>query len=137
MNATMPESSIIPVLSYPDIDLAITWLSAHFEFLERWRVGDHRAQLSFGNGAIAISKGNGAGKEQQSMSLMVRISNVQHHYERSVAAGLTILQKPVEFPYGEKQYTVLDIGGHVWTFSQTMREMAPEDWGAVSARHFQ
>jgi uncharacterized glyoxalase superfamily protein PhnB len=37
-------------------------------------------------------------------------------------------------PFGERQYTVQDHAGHWWTFSQHVADLAPEDWGAVSAR---
>ena len=53
---TMPESDIIPVLTYPNIDNAIIWLSNTLGFKERWRIGNHRAQVSYGNCTIAISK---------------------------------------------------------------------------------
>ncbi len=136
MMNTMPAASFIPVLNYPDVPAAIDWLGQHFDFLERWRAGETRAQLSFGNGAIELIQGVSAGNKQ-SISLMVQVPDLQHHYERSHASGLSILQKPTTLPNGEKQYSLLDIGGHVWTFTQTVRELSPEDWGAVSARHFQ
>ncbi len=36
-------------------------------------------------------------------------------------------------PFGERQYTVVDLAGHWWTFSQHVADLAPEDWGALSA----
>ena len=33
----------------------------------------------------------------------------------------------------ERQYTAQDHAGHWWTFSQHIADLAPEDWGAVSA----
>jgi uncharacterized glyoxalase superfamily protein PhnB len=40
-----------------------------------------------------------------------------------------ILAEPADFPYGERQCTVQDPWGHRWTFSQTISDVAPEDWG--------
>ena len=40
-----------------------------------------------------------------------------------------ILQPPVDHMFGERQYVVRDIGGHRWTFSQTMVDSNPADWG--------
>jgi hypothetical protein len=37
--------------------------------------------------------------------------------------------EPTDFEYGERQYTAEDPFGHRWTFSQTLRDVAPEDWG--------
>ncbi|MDQ3400594.1 MAG: hypothetical protein M3470_06310 [Chloroflexota bacterium] len=48
---------------------------------------------------------------------------------RAVKVGARILQPPTDFPYGERQYTVVDIGGHRWTFSQSIADVDPGDWG--------
>ncbi len=32
-------------------------------------------------------------------------------------------------PFGERQYTAEDLAGHQWTFSETLADMAPEEWG--------
>ena len=32
-------------------------------------------------------------------------------------------------PFGERQYTVEDLAGHQWTFSETLTDMVPEEWG--------
>ena len=37
--------------------------------------------------------------------------------------------EPTDFEYGERQYAVEDLAGHQWTFSQTLRDVAPEEWG--------
>jgi hypothetical protein len=34
-------------------------------------------------------------------------------------------------PFGERQYTAADPGGHVWTVSQTIADVDPRDWGGV------
>jgi uncharacterized glyoxalase superfamily protein PhnB len=63
---------------------------------------------------------------------MVRVSDVDGHSERSSRHGARILQPPADYPYGERQYTVEDPGGHRWTFSQTIADVAPEEWGGVA-----
>ena len=40
--------------------------------------------------------------------------------------------EPTDFEYGERQYTVQDPAGHQWTFSETLADVAPEDWGGTS-----
>jgi hypothetical protein len=37
-----------------------------------------------------------------------------------------------DYPYGERQYTAEDLGGHRWTFSQSIADVAPEEWGGLS-----
>jgi uncharacterized glyoxalase superfamily protein PhnB len=54
-NRSIPTSTVIPVLIYPDVREAVAWLSAAFGFVERVRIGEkHRAQLKFGDGAIIV-----------------------------------------------------------------------------------
>jgi len=44
----MPSCTVIPELPYLDVVEAIDWLCDAFGFTERWRAGNHRAQLAFG-----------------------------------------------------------------------------------------
>ncbi|HCN84165.1 MAG TPA: hypothetical protein DIT07_11190 [Sphingobacteriaceae bacterium] len=67
-------------------------------------------------------------------SLMVRVPDVQSHYRHAVQTGAKILQKPMDYPYGERQYSVEDIGGHQWTFSESIADIAPEDWGDTTGK---
>jgi len=135
----MPSCTIIPVLFYDDVDKAVTWLCTTFGFTERWRAGNHRAQLSFGEGAIAISCKQAASPgdtlQHKSCSIMVRIENVDSHYENARQHAAEIINPPENFFYGERQYSAVDIGGYTWTFSQSVADLAPEDWGGVSAKH--
>ena len=69
------------------------------------------------------------GADYVSHQVMVRISDVTAHFEHVRACGAEILQPPVDHVYGERQYVVRDIGGHRWTFSQTLADSDPGDWG--------
>jgi uncharacterized glyoxalase superfamily protein PhnB len=40
--------------------------------------------------------------------------------------------EPTDFEYGERQYEAEDHAGHRWTFSETLRDAAPEDWGGTT-----
>jgi len=37
--------------------------------------------------------------------------------------------EPTDFEYGERQYHAEDLAGHQWTFSETLADTAPEEWG--------
>jgi uncharacterized glyoxalase superfamily protein PhnB len=43
--------------------------------------------------------------------------------------GATVLGTPTDYPYGERQYSALDPGGHRWTFSQSIADVDPAAWG--------
>src|SRR5215217_3690921 len=55
-NRSMPTSTVIPELVYEDVGQAVAWLCETFAFQERWRAGNHRAQLAIGDGAIAVTE---------------------------------------------------------------------------------
>lgn len=40
--------------------------------------------------------------------------------------------EPRDFEYGERQYQAEDFAGHQWIFSETIRDVAPEEWGGIS-----
>lgn len=125
----MAPGTIIPELPYDDVAVAVTWLCKTFGFRERLRIGDHRAQLVYGGASIVVieRKYGGSGRS----SVMVRVDDVNAHHEHAVACGARILRAPEDFPYGERQYTVEDPGGHRWTFSQSIADVDPKQWGGV------
>ena len=125
----MPASTVIPVLAYEDVAAAIDWLGETFGFTERWRAGSHRAQLAVGDGAVAITERRG---ERRPAEVMVRIDDVEGHHERVRQRGALIVQAPADYPYGERQYTVEDPGGNRWTFSETIADVEPEEWGGAT-----
>lgn len=125
-NRSMPTSAIIPELPYPDVREAVVWLCQAFGFTERLRIGMHRAQLTFGNGSIVVTQGSTAAA---SCAIMVRVEDVDSHHAHSMQAGAPILNPPTDYPYGERQYTAQDLGGHRWTFSQTIADVDPATWG--------
>src|SRR5436309_1474873 len=56
-NRSMPSSTVIPVLVYPDAAEAVDWLCGTFGFTERLRIGSHRSQLTVGDGSIVVAAG--------------------------------------------------------------------------------
>ncbi len=131
-NRTMPTSTVIPELTYDDVTEAIEWLCATFGFAERWRAGDHRAQLSIGNGTVAITEPRTSKVRPGPRDIVVRVPDATAHCERSRARGATIVSEPRDYPYGERQYTAEDLGGHHWCFSQSIADVAPEEWGGTT-----
>lgn len=125
----MPPDCVIPVLDYPSIDQAILWLGEAFGFSVRLRIGDHRAQLHAGCGTVVITARPKSADPPAGHSIMVRVENVDAHHDRAANYGALVLEPPATFPYGERQYNVLDIAGHHWTFSETIEDVNPADWG--------
>jgi uncharacterized protein (DUF952 family)/uncharacterized glyoxalase superfamily protein PhnB len=131
-NRTMPASVVIPQLTYDDVPAAIRWLCDAFGFVERWRAGEHRAQLEVpGGGCVVVTEPRTSRALHGRWSVMVRVADVDAHHERARARGAAILAPPRDFPYGERQYEAEDLASHRWDFSQSIADLAPEDWGGL------
>ncbi|HEX6316300.1 MAG TPA: VOC family protein [Gemmatimonadaceae bacterium] len=130
-NRSMPQCTVIPELAYQDVGEAIDWLCKAFEFTLRLRIANHRAQLNVGDGAVVLTGRRGEPAGEPAHSVMVRVEDVERHHARAVQGGARILRPPTDHPYGERQYTAVDPGGHVWTFSQSIADVAPENWGGT------
>src|SRR5262245_21996133 len=133
-NRSIPRCTVIPELAYPDIGEAIDWLCDAFGFTLRLRIADHRAQLNVGDGAVILTEASGSEGPDFAHSVMVRVEDADHHHERAREHGARILRPPTDHPYGERQYTAQDLAGHRWTFSQSIADVAPEDWGGTSGQ---
>jgi uncharacterized glyoxalase superfamily protein PhnB len=142
VNRSMPPGVIIPELAYGDVGAAVAWLCETFGFKERLRIGNHRSQLVFGEASVIVvahSEGRAARapdvavlqppQSEATHSVMVRVADVDRHYEHAGRCGARILNLPETYPFGERQYTVEDLGGHRWTFTQSVADVAPEAWG--------
>ena len=128
-NRYVPDAQVIPELPYDDVGEASDWLCGAFGFKERLRIGDHRAQLVFGDGAV-IAIERDAGDTSRS-SVLVRVEDADSHHEQAASQGARILRPPADYPYGERQYTAEDLGGHVWTFSESIADIDPASWGGL------
>lgn len=63
---------------------------------------------------------------------MVRVEDAQAHCEHARTRCAVILGEPADHVYGERQYNAEDPWGHQWTFSQTLADVAPEQWGGTA-----
>jgi uncharacterized glyoxalase superfamily protein PhnB len=136
-NRSIPASTVVPILIYPNVRDAVAWLSAAFGFVERVRIGDdHRSQLAVGDGAVIIGDVRAdrvpPRPGEVTHQVLVRVVSVDAHCEQAEAHGAHIVMAPTTFEYGERQYAAEDPAGHQWTFSETLDDIAPEDWGGVS-----
>jgi uncharacterized glyoxalase superfamily protein PhnB len=135
-NRSIPRATVIPELAYADVGEAARWLCETFGFTVRLRIANHRVQLNVGDGAIVVTElpAPGGGERDAAHSVMVRVENAHAHHEHARQHGARILRPPADYVYGERQYTVEDLGGHVWTFSESIADAAPEDWGGTSGQ---
>jgi uncharacterized glyoxalase superfamily protein PhnB len=129
---------VTPVLIYSDVRSAVVWLESAFGFEERVRIGDaHRAQLRVGaDGAVVVADGR---PDQVTPSegivthlVKVRVPDVDAAFARARDLGARVLEEPRTHEYGERSCVLEDLGGHPWELTETVRDVAPEEWGGVT-----
>lgn len=134
-NRSIPGATVIPVLAYQDVNEAADWLCGAFGFNVRLRIGTHRVQLNVGDGAVIVRERRpnefdmtpGTG-----YSITIRIEDADAHCKHARDYGAKITQNPATQPYGERQYNAVDFAGYSWTFSQSVADVHPEDWGGTA-----
>jgi len=98
-------------------------------------------QLVLGDGAILVRGAREASPtagalrapraDGWSHTIMVAVDDVDRHYRRSVERGAEITLELQTYPFGERQYSAVDLGGHHWAFTQSGAHVDPADWGAT------
>jgi PhnB protein len=122
---------------YQDVAGALDWLSSAFGFSGRLRFAgpDGRAshaEMEIDDGVIMLG---GPGKDYRNPKrpggvtqlVHVYVDDVDDHFERAKEAGATIVNEPEDQSYGDR-YIAEDLEGHRRTFSQHVRDVAPDQW---------
>lgn len=153
-NRSAPPGPIVPGRFYDDVGAAIEWICSAFGFTEIYRYGPpdrpQGAFLSTGNGgsvALQISRVGQSPSwdddaelrplrpgEPISGGISVRVDDVDAHHERAVRFGAAILNPPTTYPFGERQYTAVDLAGHRWGFTQSEADVDPAEWATVPSQ---
>jgi uncharacterized glyoxalase superfamily protein PhnB len=133
---------VAPYLLYEDPAAALDWLATAFGFRERFRnTGDggwiDHAEMEIGDGLLMLAKPGPNYRSPRRLGaatglVHVYVDDIHAHFERAKAAGALIRDKPEEKPYGTIQYCAADPEGHLWLFSEQIREPDPE-WRVYSA----
>ena len=134
-NRSIPRATVIPVIAYPDVNQAAAWLCDAFGFRVRLRIGSHRVQLHVDDGAVIVRemRSNEADAALgMGHSVMIRVEDADAHCKRARDHGARITQEPVTYPYGERQYHAVDFAGRSWTFSQSVADVHPDQWGGIA-----
>ena len=139
-NRSVPANIILPHVIYRNVAEASRWLAAAFGFEEHYRYGapdaPSGALVHLGDAWVMLNAADPDEKTPAELgygtqSLTVFVADVDAHYERAKAAGAAIVEELHETVYGERQYGVLDLGGHHWLFAAHARDVSPAEWGAT------
>jgi PhnB protein len=140
-NRSAPHARVVPVLTVSDVRAAVAWYERTFGFVEHVKIGDgHRAQLGLPGGADAelivaeARPGRRLPTADRSHQIMLKVEDVAATLARATASGATIADELRDQPYGERQAGLTDPFGHQWVLTQTLVDVAPEDWGGQTVR---
>lgn len=130
--------TIFPILRYQNARAAIQWLCEAFGFVELFSVPGHgpyvrHARLGLGENMImlgSIRPDDGMSSPQTlgsaTQMLAVYVADPDAHFQRAQQAGAKILAPPYDTDFGSREYHVLDLDGHPWTFG-TFRPSVSDD----------
>jgi uncharacterized glyoxalase superfamily protein PhnB len=130
-------------ITYRDPKAALAWLEAAFGFETTMAIEGppdqpemcHYEMSSAGQGRIMVgarwsdlvcSPADLDGANTQSVHVHLA-TDVDAHCERARAAGARIISEPSDQFYGDRVYQALDLEGHRWSFSQTVRSVTKEE----------
>jgi uncharacterized glyoxalase superfamily protein PhnB len=141
-NRSVPVDTVLPHVSYRDLPTAIDWLVKHFGFVEQYHYTDSStgkisgAQLRLSNAYVMahpakVANASTPGELGYNLqSLTIFFDDVDAHYRKVKSTGVRLVEQLHETVYGELQYAVQDLEGHLWIFSQHAKDLSPDQWGA-------
>lgn len=134
-----PQPTLTSRIAYKDRRGAVEWLENVLGFKTTMLATDASgdvvyAELRLGNGLIHLggewenikAPTSVGGSNTQTISILLE-TGIDDHCERVRAAGGTIIQEPQDQFHGDRTYRVIDPQGHVWSFSQRVREVTNEE----------
>lgn len=132
-------SPLMSAVVYRDPKAALKVLEAAFGFELFMLIEDDdgnlvHSEMRFGDAAIMVgyewsdaykSPASIGGKVTQSVHIHIQ-TDIHEHCRRARAGGMEILAEPETQFYGDATYRCRDPEGHIWTVSQTVREVSRE-----------
>lgn len=128
-NRSAPPCTVIPVVAYPDVAAAAAWLEAALGFRIRLKIGDHRFQMWFDSACLVVGEEGSDRQWARKSSVLLRVPDVDALCERAVAQGARLVHALQTHVYGERQATLEDFAGHIWTLTQSVEDVDPAAWG--------
>jgi uncharacterized glyoxalase superfamily protein PhnB len=133
-------SAFASAVYYQNPNAALDWLENAFGFSRQMVIKDQdgtvvHAELKVGDSHVMVggewaewvkSPKSVGGANTQNVHVQVE-TDVNAHCEQARAAGATIAQEPEDQFYGDRTYRAMDLEGHMWTFSQTIRRITREE----------
>ena len=119
------KAKIFPALKYDDAPKALDWLKSAFGFAPHAVHKDDsggiaHAEMKLGEAMIMFGSTRAPEPANpwstEPMGVYVCVDDIDAHYARAQAAGAEIVRPLADTPYGAREYSARDCGGHLWSF---------------------
>ena len=143
MDRNLPTPSFSSRIACQDLRAEVDWLEKVFGFKTTMLATTPdgkvvHAEMAFGSGRIevatewdAIKAPRSAGGANTQNICIHLASGLDEHCARACAAGGTIIQEPQDQFHGDRTYRIVDPEGHIWSFSQKLREVTAAELEAA------
>jgi uncharacterized glyoxalase superfamily protein PhnB len=132
--------ALAPGVYYKEPWAALDWLEKAFGFERSMVISTEdgalaHSEMRVGEGLIYVggewaafvaSPASVAGRNTQTIHVHLT-EDIDAHCAHARRAGADIQQEPGDQFYGDRTYRARDPEGHVWTFSQSVRQVGRED----------
>jgi uncharacterized glyoxalase superfamily protein PhnB len=135
----MSENTFTASVHYQQPKAALAWLERAFGFEVSMLIESpdddsmlHAEMSCAGRGRVMVggewearvrSPRSADGMNTQAIHVELE-RDIDAHCAKARAAGASVIQEPEDQFYGARTYRALDLEGHMWTFSQTVREVS-------------
>jgi uncharacterized glyoxalase superfamily protein PhnB len=118
-------AKLFPAIKYDDAPRALSWLKSAFGFephaVHKDDGGDiQHAEMKMGEAMIMFGGKRAPDKTNpwctEPMGVYVYVADIEAHYAKAKAAGAQIVRPLSDTPYGAREYSARDCGGHLWSF---------------------
>ncbi len=122
---------IIPFLSVRDIQETIDYYKNKLGFSEEWTWGEADGGISRNELALLFNKHpthvDRINTEEKRFELVWFVFSVDDIYDEFKANGVEIVKEPQDEPWGQREFSFIDINGYLIRVSQSINLIDAED----------
>ena len=132
-NRGEPPAHVVPAVWVTNVRAAVDWYTRVFGFVGDVQAPDGaHAELDLpGGGAMVVGEVHPVAKvsSDRSPEILLKVDDAAATLACAVANGATVVFDVRDIEAGERQATIDDVFGHRWMLTQTLADVAPEQWG--------
>lgn len=131
--------TVTPYIVIDDVDRLLDFLTAAFGATEKERVPSQdgptgHAEVTIGDSSVMMGRAQDEIPALPCM-LYLYVQNTDATYAQALAAGATSLQEPADMFYGDRNASVKDPTGNIWTIATRQENLTPEELAERAKEH--